>query len=182
MGDFLIESLHTDVKEKRNSQWHLLKNHKADFIHNHKVGVEIIVMRFFQWEERQGQTPDTTKITGNLWPRSRMRFSGWKITKKHQGKWRFWLNQPNIILAEGGPGWSDIISGIRQDEETNDQISWVIRCWRWLNWSSTTVDKSGQWRHEHGHSKSGPSWEESSEERDQSLKKECVTWCFRRKR
>lgn len=60
--------------------------------------------------------------------RSRVRFSGWKITKKHQGKWRFWLNQPNTILAEGGPGWSDIISGVRQDEETNDQISWVIRC------------------------------------------------------
>lgn len=166
MGDFLIESLHTDVKEKRNIQWHLLKNHKAEFIQDHNSKCRDHCDEVLQWEERQGQTPNTTNKSGNLWPRNRMRFSGWKITKKHQGKWRFWLNQPNTILAEGGPGWSDIISEVMEDEETSDQISWVIRCGRWLNSSSMTVPKSGQWRHEHGHSKSGPSWEESSEETD----------------
>lgn len=63
MGDFLIESLHIDVKEKRNIQWHLLKNRKADFIHNPNSRCRDHCDEIFQWEDRQGQTPDTTKKT-----------------------------------------------------------------------------------------------------------------------
>lgn len=38
-----------------------------------------------------------------------------------KGKWRFWLNRLNIILADSSPGRSDITWGIVGDEEF-DQI------------------------------------------------------------
>lgn len=56
-----------------------------------------------------------------------------KLLRKHQGKGEkvgFMLNQPDRILAEGKPEWSDIIWEMIEDKE-HDQIVSVIRYWGW---------------------------------------------------
>lgn len=53
--------------------------------------------------------------------------NGWKMIKD---KGRFWLNQPNKILAEGGPKWSNIIWRIVGDEGFG-KIWKMIRYWVW---------------------------------------------------
>lgn len=43
-------------------------------------------------EERLSPTPNTTKKGGNLYPRGRLRVSGWIIIKRNiEGKGGFWL-------------------------------------------------------------------------------------------
>lgn len=82
----------------------LVESSKKDFIQGEtiKIGVRSS-SGVLQWGERSSSTINTTGRSKNLYSKSWVGFSGWKLSKNIKGKGGFWLNQLNRILAEDRP-------------------------------------------------------------------------------
>lgn len=64
--------------------WHLVKNGKQTLLRT--IGIELGTSKvgFYSGGERWGSTPEITKKSGNLEPKSGAGVSGWKIAKRKE--------------------------------------------------------------------------------------------------
>lgn len=69
----------------------MLKNGRQTLFRTIGIRVRTTEVGFYSGGERLGSTPQITKKSGNLEPRSGVGVRGWKMAKrKHHRGWEFW--------------------------------------------------------------------------------------------
>lgn len=111
------------VREKIQSMTLVRRWGRSDS--DHHKGMGITAVGFYSGGQRSGSTPYTARGGGNLYPMSRVRVSGWKITtRKHEGWRRLWLNPPDGFLLRKGHGdqTSPGVGGMVKDEKLDHML------------------------------------------------------------